>query len=85
MANDAPLLEQLRLHMPLKSERHYITRAKKSGLVVVDEINGFCTVGMGNMVRERISCNRCSRIREFATFSETRLVLFLHSLSLVLR
>ena len=53
MANDAPLLEQLRVHMPLKSERLYITRAKKCGLVVVDEINGFCTVGMGNMVRER--------------------------------
>ena len=53
MANDAPLLEQLRVHMPLKSERLYITRANKSGLVVVDEINGFCTVGMGNMVRER--------------------------------
>ena len=53
MANDAPLLEQLRVHMPLKSELLYITRAKKSGLVVVDEINGFCTVGMGNMVRER--------------------------------
>ena len=52
MANDAPLLEQLRLHMPLKSQRLYITRAKKSGLVVADEINGFCTVGMGNMVRE---------------------------------
>lgn len=45
------LLEQLKVNLPVKEERLVLPREKKkAGLVLVDVVNGFCTVGFGNLV-----------------------------------
>ena len=40
------LIELLKQHMPVAME-NYTAEAGKSGLVIVDEVNGFATVGAG--------------------------------------
>lgn len=46
------LLLHLQAHLPLHFEALQLPSKKKVvGLVVVDEVNGFCTVGCGNLVR----------------------------------
>ncbi len=40
------VLEQLRAHMPVAASS-FDTLSSKTGLVIVDEVNGFATVGMG--------------------------------------
>jgi len=45
------LLEQLKVNLPVKEERLVLPiENKKAGLVLVDVVNGFCTVGSGNLV-----------------------------------
>ncbi len=46
------LLQQLQVAMPVSFESVVLPSSphKHVGLVVVDEVNGFCTVGAGNLV-----------------------------------
>jgi hypothetical protein len=46
------LLQQLQVAMPVSFESVVLPSSphKRVGLVVVDEVNGFCTVGAGNLV-----------------------------------
>ena len=48
MSEHAALLEALRAEMPIGFES-YAPFARPSGLVIVDEVNGFCAVGGGNL------------------------------------
>ncbi|KAJ7520872.1 hypothetical protein O6H91_19G027300 [Diphasiastrum complanatum] len=43
------LLVQLKEEIPVPSEHLILPSSKNIGLVVVDEVNGFCTVGAGNL------------------------------------
>ena len=48
MSEHAALLETLRAQMPI-SLLSYAPFEKPSGLVIVDEVNGFCAIGGGNL------------------------------------
>lgn len=48
-AAETDLLAQLRECMPLAFETLDLTAAKDAGLLIVDEVNGFATVGAGNL------------------------------------
>jgi len=48
-----PLLRQ---QLPVELAPFHVAPGDRLGLVVVDEINGFCTVGMGNLVRISTPC-----------------------------
>lgn len=48
MATDEALLDLLRAELPLRLV-DYPLPAGETGLVIVDEVNGFCTVGAGNL------------------------------------
>ena len=48
MSVDSPLLQQLQATMPI-ALGGYAPFQQSSGLVVVDEVNGFCAVGGGNL------------------------------------
>lgn len=45
---DATLLETLRRELPIRLVEHELP-AGETGLLIVDEVNGFCTVGAGNL------------------------------------
>lgn len=44
------ILDLLKNEIPIEEESVVITEDIKAGLVLVDIINGFCTVGAGNLV-----------------------------------
>jgi len=48
-AAEAGLLAQLRESMPLRFEALDLTATRDAGLLIVDEVNGFATVGAGNL------------------------------------
>ena len=48
MAADATLVEDLQAQLPIQLQP-YPASGATSGLVIVDEIHGFCTVGAGNL------------------------------------
>ena len=51
MGEEKSLLAQLEAELPLGLESVVLPSPnKKVGLVIVDEVNGFCTVGAGNLV-----------------------------------
>jgi hypothetical protein len=43
------LLELLQARMPVGLVEYRLPPGGETGLVVVDEVNGFCTVGAGNL------------------------------------
>lgn len=45
-------MEVLKNEIPFEEESVLISENAKAGLVLVDIINGFCTVGAGSLVRE---------------------------------
>ena len=46
------LTAYLEAELPLRMETLVLpSENKRVGLVIVDEVNGFCTVGAGNLVR----------------------------------
>ncbi|KAL4180209.1 hypothetical protein AMTRI_Chr13g124090 [Amborella trichopoda] len=45
----APMLGLLKAELPLQEESLLISASKKTGLVLVDIVNGFCTPGAGNL------------------------------------
>ncbi|GJP45598.1 hypothetical protein CLOM_g4970 [Closterium sp. NIES-68] len=47
--NEGMLMSALRQHLPVESVKLRIARDSPVGLVVVDEVNGFCTPGAGNL------------------------------------
>ncbi|KAL1193386.1 Nicotinamidase 1 [Cardamine amara subsp. amara] len=50
MANDETILDQLKKEIPVDEEESIVLNGNSSvGLVIVDVVNGFCTVGSGNM------------------------------------
>lgn len=48
-------MEILKNEIPVEVESVWISEDAKPGLVLVDIINGFCTVGAGNLVRSLIN------------------------------
>lgn len=44
-------IDLIKNEIPLNEESVVISEAAKTGLVLVDIINGFCTVGAGNLVQ----------------------------------
>ena len=44
------LLDTLRDELPLNPESFSLPPSHAVGLVIVDEVNGFCSVGCGNLV-----------------------------------
>lgn len=46
-------VEFLKNEIPFEEESVFISEDAKAGLVLVDIINGFCTVGAGNLVRKK--------------------------------
>jgi len=46
-------VDLLREHLPVEQESVVLSGDVKTGLVLVDVVNGFCTVGAGNLVRLR--------------------------------
>jgi nicotinamidase-related amidase len=57
------LIELLKQHMPVAME-NYTAEAGKSGLVIVDEVNGFATVGAGYLAPPADSPQVTQMIRE---------------------
>eukprot|EP00271_Cylindrocystis_brebissonii_P001906 TRINITY_DN12231_c0_g1_i1.p1 TRINITY_DN12231_c0_g1~~TRINITY_DN12231_c0_g1_i1.p1 ORF type:complete len:257 (+),score=41.71 TRINITY_DN12231_c0_g1_i1:331-1101(+) len=51
--DEAEFLEQLIWHMPVKCSPLTLSLTSSPGLVIVDEVNGFCTVGMGNLAPQQ--------------------------------
>ncbi|KAL2645388.1 hypothetical protein R1flu_012975 [Riccia fluitans] len=49
MAESAGLAAQLRSELPLNFTNLELSPGQRAGLVIVDEVNGFCTVGAGNL------------------------------------
>ena len=47
IADTKGLVNQLRATMPIRLEPLTVGGAQKTGLVIVDEVNGFATVGAG--------------------------------------
>ncbi|HET6466749.1 MAG TPA: isochorismatase family protein [Geminicoccaceae bacterium] len=47
MTEGAELLELMRRELPVRLQEYHVPEA--AGLVIVDEVNGFCTVGAGNL------------------------------------
>lgn len=45
-------IDILKNEIPIEEESLIITEDVKAGLVLVDIINGFCTVGAGNLVHK---------------------------------
>ena len=45
---DDPLLQRLRVELPVRLV-DYLATPGETGLVIVDEVNGFCTVGAGSL------------------------------------
>lgn len=45
-------VDLLKNEIPIEEESVIITEDVKAGLVLVDIINGFCTVGAGNLVHK---------------------------------
>lgn len=41
---------QLRSELPLNYASLDLSSSQRVGLVIIDEVNGFCTVGAGNLV-----------------------------------
>lgn len=52
----AQLLEMLKYEMPICMSRVSLA-ATKPGLIIVDEVNGFCTVGMGNLAPKKFDAS----------------------------
>ncbi|KAG2286506.1 hypothetical protein Bca52824_046110 [Brassica carinata] len=50
MERDENKIEQLKKEIPVKKESLVLKRGSSLGLVIFDVVNGFCTVGSGNMV-----------------------------------
>jgi hypothetical protein len=51
MANHETIFDQLKKQIPVDEEEPLILNRDSSvGLVIVDVVNGFCTIGSGNMV-----------------------------------
>jgi nicotinamidase-related amidase len=48
MAVDATLVKDLQSQLPVRLQS-YALAGRSTGLVIVDEVNGFCTVGAGNL------------------------------------
>lgn len=49
-------VDLLKKEIPLEEETVVISEDVKTGLVLVDIINGFCTVGAGNLVSFNFVC-----------------------------
>ena len=47
-----PLLDAVREHLPVAAAS-FDPAAQRTGLVIVDEVNGFCTVGAGNLAPQQ--------------------------------
>lgn len=47
-------VELLKSEIPLEQESVVLTEDTLNGLVLVDIINGFCTVGAGNLVSAKL-------------------------------
>ena len=43
-------MDQLKKELPVEQETLVLSDDVKTGLVLVDIVNGFCTVGAGNLV-----------------------------------
>lgn len=54
-------VEILKSEIPFEEESVFISEGVKAGLVLVDIINGFCTVGSGNLVRENSKLSAVER------------------------
>lgn len=55
--NETVVVQALEALVPLDLSSLDLSAENKVGLIVVDEVNGFCTVGMGNLVsRSLIHC-----------------------------
>lgn len=50
MANHESKLDQLKEEIPVDEGSLVLNGDSSVGLVIVDVVNGFCTVGSGNMV-----------------------------------
>lgn len=51
MANHETIFDQLKKQVPVDEEESLnLNRDSSVGLVIVDVVNGFCTIGSGNMV-----------------------------------
>lgn len=46
---ESPLIEQLKKELPVKQDSLLLTGEFPTGLVLIDVVNGFCTVGAGNL------------------------------------
>lgn len=47
-------IELLKEELPVNQESLVLSEDVKTGLVLVDIVNGFCTVGSGNLVTYRL-------------------------------
>ena len=53
---NARLMEMLKYQMPILMSRVSLA-GTRPGLIVVDEVNGFCTVGMGNLAPKKFDAS----------------------------
>ena len=51
------LMQAIDYHLPVQGEELTITDSQRVGLIIVDEVNGFCTPGAGNLVRLAFSAD----------------------------
>jgi hypothetical protein len=49
-SSSPPTLELLKEEIPVKQQHLLLSQNIKTGLVLVDLVNGFCTVGSGHLV-----------------------------------
>lgn len=53
MISEQDTLEHLRHHMPIATQTLSLSQSGKTGLIIVDAVNGFVTVGAGNLAPPR--------------------------------
>lgn len=62
-------IDILKNEIPFEEEAVVFSEDAKAGLVLVDIINGFCTVGAGNLVRAESFLSSCFPFSENPNFS----------------
>ncbi|KAG4921447.1 hypothetical protein JHK82_050417 [Glycine max] len=80
MVSSNNIVEQLREEIPVKQQSLTLSGDIKTGLILVDVVNGFCSIGAGNlapkepderisqMVKESVRLSKAFSLRESCQF-----------------